>query len=154
MGAVITVVDLLVVVVVALAVVHGWRSSGVTRLGRLAGLVVGLLVGLALAGSVLRYGAGPWARALIGLAAVLGCAALGAAFGGRVGSWLAYGLRRIGLRAADSVVGSALSGLLAFALCWLALAVLGVLDVTSLPGTGLHGAAERVLGGLGDRIAP
>lgn len=112
--------DLLVLLVVVVAAVQGWRQ-GLSGFGfRVAGLVAGALLGWRLS---------PWATELLQPApgwrwavtagAVLILAMVGAAVGTAIGRRLGVLLSRLHLRLPDRIVGSLARGALALAVCWL-----------------------------------
>ncbi len=137
--------DLLIVVIVLAAAVHGWRTSGTARLGGIAGTVLGALIGLGVAGAVAPLASPGLARLLLVLLCVIVLAALGAAVLGRIGSWIAIGLRRVHLRAADGLAGAALSALGALLACWLVLVLLAAFFAPPL-GTAIeHSAIAETL---------
>ena len=132
------VLDIVLLVIMVLAAVGGWRTSGALRIGRLAGLLLGAMLGLAVAGLIMPLTAGPGLRLLIAVVALL----LGAAILGGVGGWVglavARGLQNLRLGVADRALGSVLSALIALLACWLLLAV----AVVFWPDSGLAAATE------------
>lgn len=103
---------------------RGWASSGTTRLGREAGFVGGLFVGLLVALSALPFAGGPGTRLLVvvGIPLVLGC--VGAALLGDVGAVIAHGLYRARLGVLDRSLGALISTVATVLVCVLGLHVL------------------------------
>lgn len=135
----VTVIGVLVVVLVVLAAVGGWASSGVTRLGRELGFVLGLLVGLAVARLVAPHPGDRFGALVVLLVAGIGGGLLGASLVGGVGHHIARGLARLRLDGLDRLLGALLSGIGALILCALVLHLLVLLD----PASGLVHAARR-----------
>lgn len=117
------VLDVVLLVIMVLAAVSGWRTSGAARVGRLAGLLLGGLLGLAVAGSVTPVTASSGLRLVIAVAGLLVGAAILGGVGGWVGVAVARGLRNLRLGVADRALGAVLSGLLALLACWLLLTI-------------------------------
>lgn len=141
------VLDLLVVLVVVVAAVQGWRQ-GLSGFGfRIAGLVAGALLGWRLS---------PWATELLQPApgwrwavtagTVLVLALVGAALGTAIGRRLGVLLNRLHLRIPDRIAGSVVRGALALAVCWL----IAGLALTVSPANRIGDALRdsRVLGGV------
>lgn len=117
------VLDIALLVIMVLAAVGGWRTSGASRVGRLAGLLLGALLGLAVAGLVMPVPAGPGLRLLIAVVLLLVGAAVLGGVGGWVGLAVARGLQNLRLGVADRALGAVVSGVIALLACWLLLAV-------------------------------
>jgi hypothetical protein len=132
-----TVLDLVLILLAVLAAVHGWRTSGTTRVGHLAGMLAGAVAGLTLGVALTPASAGPGLRLIL----AVGCLILGAVLlgqlGGTVGSWVANGLSHLHLRPVDGLLGAVLSGVLALFTCWLLLSVIAL----AWPQSGLATAA-------------
>lgn len=112
--------DLVVLLVVVLAAVQGWRQ-GLSGFGfGLAGLLGGALVG---------WWSAPWASDLlrpspswrwaVTAGTVLVVALAGSALGNAVGTRLGALLSRVHLRLPDRIAGSVARGALALMVCWL-----------------------------------
>jgi uncharacterized membrane protein required for colicin V production len=119
-----TLTGLIIILVVVLAAVGGWATSGTTRLGREAGFVLGLLMGLLVALALLPYLDGRGATLVVLIGVPFGCALLGATLLGEVGFAIARGLHRLRLGPLDRLLGAALSGLGALVVCAVVLHVL------------------------------
>lgn len=148
-----TVVDVVVLAVVAIAALRGWRRGGTGLVLRAAGAVAGVLLAGALARwlvPMLVSGDGISRGALVIGAALVG-ALVGWGLGRRLGEGLARrtggGYRRPGLR--DRVLGVAAHGALALMLLVLATGVL-----TAFGPTGLGDAARdsTVLGAAAEHL--
>ena len=63
--------DIVLLVIMVLAAIGGWRSSGASRVGRLAGLLLGALLGLAVAGLVTPLTASDGLRLVIAVVLLL-----------------------------------------------------------------------------------
>jgi uncharacterized membrane protein required for colicin V production len=126
-----TVTGVIIIAVVVLACIGGWATSGTTRLARELGFVLGLLAGLVVALRWVPYIGGRPAAVVLFLGATLGGGLLGAAALGGVGHAIARGLHRIELGPLDRLLGAALSGVGAVALCALALHALILIDPSS-----------------------
>jgi hypothetical protein len=133
-----TVLNLVLILLTCLAAVHGWRTSGTIRVGHLAGLLVGSVLGLGLGAALTPPSAGLGLWLLISF----GCLLLGASLlgwlGGTVGSWVASGLSHLHLRVVDGLLGAVLSGLITLLTCWVLLSIV----VVVWPGSGLAAAAQ------------
>jgi len=114
-----TVVDLVIVAVVVLAAMHGWRLGLSGFAFGLAGLVAGGLVGLWIAGWLIGTHWSPPVHLLLGLGCVVVAALLGSAIGARLGGAAGHLLNRTHLRLPDRAVGAAVRGALALGVCWL-----------------------------------
>lgn len=113
-----TVVDLVIVAVVVLAAMHGWRLGLSGFAFGLAGLVAGGLVGLWIAGWLIGTHWSPPVHLLLELGCVVVAALLGSAIGARLGGAAGH-LNRTHLRLPDRAVGAAVRGALALGVCWL-----------------------------------
>jgi hypothetical protein len=133
-----TALDVVLILLACLSAVHGWRTSGTTRVGHLAGVLVGSLLGLGLGVALTPLSAGVGLRLLIALVGLLLGSSILGYLGGTVGSWVANGLSHLHLRVVDGLLGAVLSGLLTFLTCWLLLSIIAVL----WPHSGLAAAAR------------
>lgn len=143
-----TLVDLLVIVVVVLAGLGGWRRGLTGVLPALVGLLVGLAVGSWLAGIVVPDAAATTVRVLVLLAVVAVGGLLGATLGGRVGAVAAVAVRRLHLRPLDRAAGALVRAGGALVVCWLLAGVLGGV----LPATTTYASDSRVLGLVDGRL--
>jgi hypothetical protein len=133
-----TVLNVVLILLACLSAVHGWRTSGTTRVGHLAGLLVGGVLGLWLGVALTPSSAGLGLRLLIALVGFLLGASILGHLGGTVGSWVANGLSHLHLRPVDGLLGAVLSGLITLLTCWLLLSIIAVV----WPSSGLAAAAR------------
>jgi len=110
---------LVIVAVVVLAAMHGWRLGLSGFAFGLAGLAAGGLVGLWLAGLLIGTHWSPLVHLLLELGCVVVAALLGSAIGARLGGAARQLLNRTHLRLPDRAVGAAVRGALALGGCWL-----------------------------------
>jgi hypothetical protein len=134
-----TVLDLVLILLAGLSAVHGWRTSGTTRVGHLAGVLVGSVLGLGLGVALTPSSAGPGLRLLIAIVGLLLGGSILGYLGGTVGSWVANGLSHLHLRVVDGLLGAVFSGLITLLTCWLVLSVIAVM----WPDSGLAVAARN-----------
>lgn len=130
--------DVVLVILMVVGAFGGWRTSGALRLGRLSGLLVGAVLGLAVAGAVIPAAATPGVRFVLGLVLLLLGAALLGSLGGTVGLAVARGLSNLRLGVADRALGAGVSALLTLLVCWVMLGI----AVAFWPGGGLAVQAE------------
>lgn len=113
-------VDIVIVVVIASAGISGWRSGGAVSAVRLVALLVGLVIGLRIAG-LLSTSLSPVAHLVLGVACALGGLLIGGALGSRLGVTVSGGLARIHLGLVDRAVGALVRGFAAAVLIWMVL---------------------------------
>lgn len=162
-SAIALVLDLVVVLVVVLAGVRGWRSGGVAPLARLGAVVAGLVAGLWTA-RLLSSSLSPVWHVVLGTACAVGGLVLGAAIGRR----LTAGLVRPRPVLPDRVLGVVVRGATALVLCVFALSLVaayapppaaaaaraGTLVPRSPSAVPVAGDVWRAVGDLVDRTAP
>src|SRR3982074_728131 len=119
-----TVLKVVVILLACLSAVHGWRTSGTIRVGHLAGLLVGSVLGLGLGVALTPSSAGLRPRWLISLGGLLLGASILGHLGGTVGSWVANGLSHLHLRVVDGLLGAVLSGLITLLNGWVLVRIL------------------------------
>jgi S1-C subfamily serine protease len=145
------VVDVVLIVVVVAAAVHGLRLGAFVQVLTFGGFLVGLLAGALLAVVIVASVHSAPAKAVITLFLVLGLATL-LGVGGRIlGSWSNAAVRRHHLGAVDSVAGVAVAVAAVLLSAWLVANVLG----TNSRYTWLSSQIERsaVLKGI-DAVLP
>lgn len=98
--------DVIIVILLVLAVVNGFRRGAVLQVMAFGGLLVGLLLGALLAPTVAGFAADPLIAAILALGTLLLMAGLLDAVGWAVGSRLGFAARRSPLRHADAWGGS------------------------------------------------
>jgi S1-C subfamily serine protease len=112
-------IDLVIIAWVVLAAVRGRALGAVAQLLGLAGFLLGLAIGAAIAVPIaarLDVGA---ARTIITIGIVLGVATLAGIGGNVLGRWASVSMRRLHLRSVDAVAGAAVAGLGALLSAWL-----------------------------------
>lgn len=114
-----TLLDLGLLLVLGLSVVHGWRRGVASIAFRLAGVLLGFVGGLLLAGRVLSPRLAPLTHLALGLLCVVGVVLLGRAVGTRLGAGLAAALRRLHLGVVDRAAGAVAAGVVAALTIWL-----------------------------------
>jgi S1-C subfamily serine protease len=98
--------DILIVLLLVLSAVNGYRRGAVLQLTAYAGLLLGLVAGALLAPVAAGFVTSPLAQAGVALSTLLVMAAIGDALGWLVGSKIWVIARRSVLRTFDSVAGS------------------------------------------------
>jgi S1-C subfamily serine protease len=143
-------VDLVIVVVIALAAIRGWFAGALRQIGALAGFVLGLWLGVQFAPALAtRVTQSSWRPALaVGL--IVASAILVSSLGQAGGAAATRALRVIKLGLVDRVAGVAVSVVGSVLLCWLLAGLLASTAWGSL-AAGIQGSA--VLSAL-DRVLP
>ena len=100
-------IDVVAIVIVALAALRGWRSGAAIQVLTLGGFWLGFVAGVLLAILIGRHLSGV-ARSVLVLVVIFGCAFLLAGFGEWAGRRLRGSLRRFKLGRADEAVGVAI----------------------------------------------
>jgi hypothetical protein len=140
----VTLLDLILLAVVALAALGGWRR-GLTGFGPgLVGLLLGLVVGGWFARTVVSANASAVVHLGLVAAFVLGGALVGSALGHRVGAVLGRGLAVVRLRPLDRAAGAGVRAGLAVVVCWVLAGVVGGL----VPAAAGVTARSAVLGSV------
>lgn len=116
--------DLVIIAIVVLAALHGYRRGAISQLFSYAGLGLGLIVGIAVAPFAVGLVTSLVAKAVVALVVVLGAGALLSAIGRRLGFVASRLTRRVHLGPLDSVAGAVVAGVIALALCALAATLL------------------------------
>ena len=114
-----TVADLVLFVVIAVAGLGGWARGLSRTVSRVAGFALGAIGGSWLAALVVSPSGSVLSRVLLDAACILGGALIGTAIGSRVGDAVGRLLRRIHLRLPDQVAGAVVSAAAAVLVCWL-----------------------------------
>ncbi len=118
-SAVVDWVDIVVVVLVALAALHGLRVGALVQVLSLAGFVLGVTVGALLAGAVAPKVHTSSVKAAVALALVLGLGLLFGVLGRLIGAWGNLTARRLHLGPVDSVAGVGVAIVAALLGVWL-----------------------------------
>ncbi|GAB2922196.1 MarP family serine protease [Rhodococcus aerolatus] len=141
-----TLLDLVLLVVVALAALGGWRR-GLTGFGPgLVGLLLGLAVGGWLAGVLVTPAASAGVHLLLVAAFLVGGAVVGSALGNTVGGALGRGLSLVRLRPLDRAAGAVVRAGLAVVVVWVLAGIVGGL----VPGAAGLASRSAVLGQVAD----
>ena len=112
-------VDIVVVVLLALAALHGLRVGALVQVLFFAGFVLGVTVGALLAGAVAPKVHASSVKAAVALALVLGLGLLFGVLGRVVGTWGNLTARRLHLGPVDSVAGVGVAVVAALFGVWL-----------------------------------
>ncbi len=112
-------VDVVIIVWVALAALRGRALGALTQLLSLVGFVAGLAIGAAIAVPIAGRLHVDVGRTVLIVCLVLGTAVLGAIGGNTLGKWANVTMRRLHLGAVDAVGGAAVAGLGALLSAWL-----------------------------------
>ncbi len=112
--------DLVIIAVVLLAALRGYRRGAASQLLSYGGLGLGLIIGIAIAPFAVGLVTSLVAKAVVALVVVLGAGALLSGIGRRLGFQASRLIRRMHLSPVDSVAGAAVAGVIALALCLVA----------------------------------
>lgn len=118
------VVDVVVVVLVVLAAVHGLRLGAVVQILTFGGFLLGLLLGGALAVLLVSSVRSETTRNVVTLLLVLGLGVLMGVAGRVIGSWGHLALRRVHLGTLDGVLGVGVAAVAVLLSAWLLASVL------------------------------
>lgn len=127
-------VDLLILLLVASAVVHGVLLGAAVQGLSFGGFWLGLSLGAAAAPAVAGLTAEPTGKALLSLATLLGAATLLAGVGREIGVRVWGGLRRVHLGWLDSGLGAVVAGGATLLACWLVASMLATAPVLGVAG--------------------
>jgi S1-C subfamily serine protease len=105
----VNVLDLVLLAILVLAAVSGFRRGALMQVLAYGGLVVGLVIGAVLAPRIASLVDGQAAQAGVAVAVVLGVAGIGNATGWLAGAWLRSHMRRTRFSGADAAGGSIVS---------------------------------------------
>ncbi len=125
-------VDIVVVLVVVVAALHGLRVGALVQVLSLAGFAVGVTVGALLATAVGPHVRGPADKALVALALVLGLGTLMGVLGRVLGSWGRLAAHRLHLGPVDNAAGLGVAIVAALFAVWLVANELAQTQVTWL----------------------
>ncbi|MGH2768380.1 MAG: MarP family serine protease [Actinomycetota bacterium] len=143
--------DLVLLVMIALAAMHGLFTGALVQLATFGGLGVGLVFGVRLAPVAGALVQGSFLKMLVSLLAVFGIAI---ALGG-VGEWLGLkglrSLRRIGLGPLDSLVGAGIAVAATVVVVWL---VGGMFSSVTGPGPLAAVHRSRIMGQIKALLPP
>lgn len=115
----VTVLDVVLVVVLVLACVHGFRVGGLVQLCSFGGFVAGFALGVVAAAAVGPHiGSVVW-RLVVTLVVVIGLAVCVGTVGQLVGHWITRGIRRVHLGGLDAVLGVVVAAVAVLFSAWL-----------------------------------
>lgn len=146
--------DLGAAVLVGIAVVHGGRRGGTRVIVRLAGLILGALIGFLAAGLFVTPAAAPVTHLALDLLIVLGFALLGRGAASALADRLVLrrGAARRAFRTSDGIVGIVVYGVVSAGLCSLVLAGVAVLAPARWASAARDSVAARLLRPAGSAI--
>jgi S1-C subfamily serine protease len=147
----VTFLDLLLILLIGLAAVRGWRSGLARQAFSVGFFVAGLLLGALVAPWLAGQVDGEQSKVVVTIVALLGTALVVGAAGEAIGSFLGAGLRRLKLGGVDAVLGAAFGLVGSILLVWLASGMLA-----SMPIGGLGSAIQdsRVIAAVQDHLPP
>jgi S1-C subfamily serine protease len=125
-------VDIVVVLVVVVAALHGLRVGALIQVLSLAGFAVGVTVGALLATVVEPHVRGPADKTLVALALVLGLGVFVGVLGRTIGTWGRLAAHRLRLGPVDSAAGLGVAIVAALFAVWLVANELAQTQVTWL----------------------
>ncbi|HYN95119.1 MAG TPA: MarP family serine protease [Pilimelia sp.] len=143
-------VDLVLILLMVVFAVSGYRQGFVTGVLSFAGFFSGALIGLQVGPVVANQFADPGARVIVSLIAVFGLAIVGQALAGWLGTHLRRAIRSQAGRAADDVGGVFVSLMAVLLVAWLVAVPLGV---SSVPWLAKSVRNSEVLGAV-DVVMP
>ncbi len=111
-------VDAVIVVVLVLAALRGWRTGGIRQLASYGGVLAGLVVGVLVVPVIDRHVSATWSPVVAVLVVVV-MAAAGGAIGGALGWRLAVHVRRLRLGWLDDAIGVAVAVVAMLLVVWL-----------------------------------
>jgi len=115
----VTVLDIVLVVVLVLACVHGFRVGGLVQLCSFGGFVAGFALGVVVAAAAGPHISSVVWRLVVTLVAVVGLAVLVGTVGQVLGQWITRGVRRVHLGALDAVLGVGVAAVAVLFSAWL-----------------------------------
>jgi S1-C subfamily serine protease len=116
--AAVNLLDAVIVVLVGLSIVAGFRRGAALQFVTYTGLLLGLLGGALLGPSVARLGDDPFIQAALALGTLLALAAVGDALGWAIGRHVWAAARRSRLDPIDSSAGSLVAGAATLLVTW------------------------------------
>ena len=112
------VLDVVVIALLVLSVVTGFRRGAALQIVTYTGLLLGLLGGALLAPVLARLATDPFGQSVIALTTLLVAAAVGDALGWLIGRRVWLAARRSALDPVDSAAGSVVAGIAALLVVW------------------------------------
>ncbi len=111
-------VDVVIVVVLVLAALRGWRTGGIRQLASYGGVLAGLVAGVLVVPVVDRHIAAAWSP-VVAVVVVVVLAALGGVVGGALGWHVSEFARRLRLGWLDDALGVAVAVVAMLVVVWL-----------------------------------
>jgi S1-C subfamily serine protease len=116
--AAVNLLDAVIVVLVGLSIVAGFRRGAALQVVTYTGLLLGLIGGALLGPSVARLGEDPFVQAALALGTLLALAAVGDALGWAIGRHVWAAARRSRLDPIDAGAGSVVAGVATLLVAW------------------------------------
>jgi S1-C subfamily serine protease len=114
----VNVLDVMLIALLALAGISGFRRGALLQVLAYGGLVLGLILGALIGPPVARAWESPGAQAGTVVAILLGCAGIGNALGWLAGTWVRAHARRTRFGTADAAGGSVVSVVAVLLVTW------------------------------------
>jgi S1-C subfamily serine protease len=133
-------VDVVIVAVLLLAALRGWRTGGIRQLASYGGILVGLVAGVVIVPVIDRHVAAAWSP-VVAIVIVVAGAAIGGVIGGALGWHLSALARRIRLGRLDDALGVAVAVVAMSVVVWL----VGTLAASSRSATVNRGLEESAI---------
>jgi len=147
----VTIVDLVIIVFIALAILHGIRVGAAVQIASFSGLWGGLALGSAIAPSVSRLATGAGLRAIITAVTVFGSASILSGVGRTASARLITRARSKTLAQADAGLGAVVGGVATLLATWLVASMLATLP---LPGLTTVIQRSAILRGMNSVMPP
>lgn len=144
-------VDLFIIVLVALAAMHGVTQGAAMQVLSFGGFWIGLVVGAFVAPFVSRLSESTFTKAFVSLVVFFGFALIGGAIGRYFGTHAWDALRRVRLGGPDSVFGAVVAILAALAAVWL---IALLLTAGPTPDVARAVNESAIVRALTDRLPP
>lgn len=109
--------DVVIVAIVLLAAVGGYRRGAASQLLSYGGLGLGLIIGIAVAPLAVGLVASPLAKAVVALVVILGAGAVLSTIGRRLGLHASRLIRRVHLSPLNAFAGAAVGAVIALVVC-------------------------------------
>lgn len=144
------IVDCLIVGVVCLGLVSGYRYGAISSFLSFVGVVAGLIIGLAAAPALLELTDNIGLRFLIAIAVLVLLVGFGQVLGSTLGARLRDGMRQRASQRIDSILGAFFQAIAALLIVWL-VSIPMAAGLTGPVGNGLRGS--KILGEI-NKLAP
>jgi S1-C subfamily serine protease len=140
-------VDVIIILLVAGAAVHGYLLGAAVQVATAVGLGAGLAAGAALAPVVSRAGGSPTARAVLALGTLVVVTIVLTGLGRTFGARLWERVHRGALGRVDALGGAAFGGVVTLLFCWLVASIAARLPAPTVASEVQHSAILRALDG-------